>query len=161
MNAVESKPIQLPRLLQTIDNVMAESGTKVTLDAPGLLPVVPSPEVEIGNTANMVELNNLLNDDAMTGLITDAAQSVASNIALMKSAITTKSDDDVQRLAHTIKGMSASLGAIRLAEEASFIQENIDDLDQIEAFLPNFEATAEQTIAWWQQFALTKQRKLA
>ncbi len=161
MNAVESKPIQLPRLLQTIDNVMAESGTKVTLDAPGLLPVVPSPEVEIGNTANMVELNNLLNDDAMTGLITDAAQSVASNIALMKSAITTKSDDDVQRLAHTIKGMSASLGAIRLAEEASFIQENIGDLDQIEAFLPNFEATAEQTIAWWQQFALTKQRKLA
>ena len=97
----------------------------------------------------------------MDSLIDDAAQSIASSIADIKTGIIDGNNDDVLRFTHTIRGMCASLGAVRLVEEASFIAENIDDLDQIQAFLPNFEATAEQTIEWWNQFIPAKQKNIA
>ena len=161
MNAVETKPIQLPKLLKTIETVVTASGGHAANDILAEPPVVISSAVEIGDTAKMIELNKLLDSDAMDSLIDDAAQSIASSIADIKTGIIDGNNDDVLRFTHTIRGMCASLGAVRLVEEASFIEENIDDLDQIQAFLPNFEATAEQTIEWWNQFIPAKQKNIA
>ena len=161
MNAVETKPIQLPKLLKTIETVVTASGGHAANDILAEPPVVISSAVEIGDTAKMIELNKLLDSDAMDSLIDDAAQSIASSIADIKTGIIDGNNDDVLRFTHTIRGMCASLGAVRLVEEASFIAENIDDLDQIQAFLPNFEATAEQTIEWWNQFIPAKQKNIA
>ena len=161
MNAVETKPVQLPKLLKTINMVIAESGNNTAAEVVEETPVSIPPAAEIGDTTKMNELNDLLDADAMNGLVDDAAKSIASNIACIKNGIVSGNGEDVQRFAHTIRGMCASLGAIRLAEEASYIEENIDDMDQLEAFLPTFEATAKQTIKWWGQFIPAKQRNIA
>ncbi len=161
MNAVETKPIQLENLLRTIDTVMAEASDEAAGSPAEAAPDVAAPRGDIGDAGKMAELGKLLDAAAMAGLVEDAARSLSGNIVLMRKGLTSQNGDDVQSHAHTIRGMCGSMGALRLAQEAAYIEENIDDLDRIEEFLPTFEATAEETVTWWTQFVPGKQRKIA
>jgi len=160
MNAVETKPIQFPKLLTTIDRVMSETtgqGTKTSeqISADTCL------DNQIGDDQKISELCALLGEETLVELLAQAPASLHISFESIKQALKTGSSSDIRGGAHAIKGMSASLCATKLADEAAKLEEKCDNLDAIVAALPEFEQVMDETLIWWQSIGKQKYRHSA
>ncbi len=151
MNAVETKPVNLPKLLRTINTVMASvAGNNMTSD------MSPKKETEVlpyGDEGKMTELRELLDDETMKELLEQAPETLAASLKDLKAGLTAESEAGIRSAAHAIKGMSISLCAPRLSDEASVIEGMAKSPAMIARRIPEFEKTIERTVAWWQQHA--------
>ncbi|WP_373084515.1 ATP-binding protein [Sneathiella sp.] len=158
MNAVETKPIELQQLLKTIQSVMnAAQSTETDLENIALVPTIA--KTAIGDDEKLSELSGLLNTDAMSELLVSAAQSLTTNVDAIKKSLIAKNGKEIHAAAHTIRGMSSSMCAIRLPETAALIERHSNEPEKVEALMAEFEATAEETIIWWQHAGTQEPRR--
>lgn len=69
----------------------------------------------------------------------------------LETAIATGNNEQIRFAAHTIKGACGTMFANRLAELASEIEQNHQDLDTLREKFPAFEACVRETIEWWNE----------
>jgi CheY-like chemotaxis protein len=147
MNAVTTKPIKLSHLLSTISEVMhvpADSEENLVKTLPDEIS-----QQSLGNEEKFSELRNLVGDATVIELIQQAPISLKDSFVSLKSGINSGNSDEIRSAAHAIKGMSASLCALRLPEVAGEMELNSKDIKKASALMPDLERIAEDTVTWW------------
>ncbi len=151
MNAVETKPVNLPKLLRTITTVMASvAGNKTGGESSR---TEEAKHLAYGDDEKMAELRDLLDEKTLQELLEQAPETLAKSLGELKAGLAQENEAEIRSAAHAIKGMSLSLCAPRLAEEASVIEEMAKTPALIQRIMPVFEDTIEQTVTWWLQNA--------
>lgn len=151
MNAVETKPVNLPKLLRTISEVMA--AVKGETEKTGTAPKKEATTLPIGDEESMTELRDLLDEKTLKDLLEQAPETLSKSLKELKAGVTAKEAKDIRAAAHAIKGMSLSLCAPRLSEEASIIEGMAQTPDMVARMIPGFVETIAQTTGWWLQHA--------
>ncbi|PHQ66663.1 MAG: hypothetical protein COB93_11725 [Sneathiella sp.] len=160
MNAVETKPIQFPKLLKTIDQVMNAASAAANPTAAPAIPEI-SLKSDIGDEEKITDLRKLLGEETLSELLTQAPASLIENFTALKLAATSGDAKGILNAAHAIKGMSASLCAVRLPEAAAAIEDRARTSEDISAALSGFEQTIDETLDWWQSIVQIKYRNTA
>lgn len=149
MNAVETKPIDLPRLLSTIDKVLeaVKSGRVISEEDQCVSLELVKPA--LGDEQKFLELCTQLGRETILDLLQQTPDSLVENVNRLKSAINGKNKDEIRSAAHAIRGMSSSMCAVRLALVAADIEDRADKTQEVKMLLPKLEETIRETLDWW------------
>jgi len=149
MNAVETKPIDLPNLLSTIDKVLEASKTGKTISEEDKRVSLELVKPAIGDEQKFLELCNQLGRKTILDLLRQTPESLVENVDRLKTAINENNKNEILSAAHAIRGMSSSMCAVRLALVAADIEELAKKAQEVKALLPKLEETIEETLDWW------------
>ncbi|NQW02247.1 MAG: CHASE domain-containing protein [Rhodospirillales bacterium] len=105
----------------------------------------------IGNMEKLEAFKTLLSPEKVEKLLAEAPAAMEGRLREIRDGLRDKNPDAIRDAAHSIIGMSGSLFAIKLAEDARIMESAADDLAAVARLLPDFEKTAAATLAWWQQ----------
>ncbi len=86
-------------------------------------------------------------------ILDQAEASMKVRLAEIHQHLQSSSADGIRDVAHSIRGASGSLYAIRITALASLIEQNAEDFDVIAKLFPKLEQTASETINWWHTIA--------
>ncbi len=126
-----------------IDSVTAEANPKPS--------AAPSPPVEpIGDENNLTAFQAQITPEVMVNLLSMAPEGLLVRVAEIRRGLDSSDPDMVRMAAHSIKGTSGSLFAVRLSREAAVIEATSSDLDAVNRLMTTFDITVDQTITWWQ-----------
>ncbi|MCG8493174.1 MAG: PAS-domain containing protein [Sneathiellales bacterium] len=103
----------------------------------------------IGSDAKFQEFQEQLGCDVAAMLLQKTPGSVMKELESLREGFQNQDSALILRAAHTIAGVSSSMCAERLANQASLIEQNSETWDDISGSLPAFEKTVEETLAWW------------
>ncbi|MEH6547194.1 MAG: ATP-binding protein, partial [Sneathiella sp.] len=161
MNAVETKPIDLPRLLSTIDKVLraAKSGGAISEEDKQVTLELVKPA--LGDEQKFIDLCNQLGKETIQDLLQQTPESLIENVDRLKTAIVDKNKGDIRSAAHAIRGMSSSMCAVRLALFAADIEDRAEKSQDVEALLPKLEETIRETLDWWARISELQLRDTA
>ncbi|USG59885.1 transporter substrate-binding domain-containing protein [Sneathiella marina] len=161
MNAVETKPIDLPRLLSTMDKVLeaAKSGKSISDEDRRVSLELVQPA--LGDEQKFLELCDQLGRETILDLLHQIPDSLVENIDRLKTAIDEKNKDDIRSAAHAIRGMSSSMCAVRLALAAADIEDRAEKTKEVKALLPKLEDIIQETLDWWARISELQLRDTA
>jgi signal transduction histidine kinase/CheY-like chemotaxis protein len=111
------------------------------------------PALPIGSTEQLNGFRNLVTAAKANEIIGNAPNSLISRLDELRLAVDAADSEAIHALAHSLKGMTGSLFALRLAHQAEIIEDNATDPDVVRTLLPAFEATAVETVKWWRDRA--------
>ncbi|CAN0555855.1 unnamed protein product [Ectocarpus sp. 12 AP-2014] len=143
-----TKPLSLAALSNVLSLQLFPTGAAGTLPTLAEVPALPGTH-SLLNTDTLTMLKNTLGEVSLTQLIMLYHQQVSDYFAQLAAclAATSLSSDSVVRLAHQLRGESASMGAERLAEQAK----QLETLANVEHFtatqLSDVFSTLRQTAA--------------
>ncbi|GEM_PF-932737 len=112
---------------------------------------IPHADAPIGDDSQFEELKNILGEDVIRPMLEVAPGSFRKNLTLIQQALAEAHNEGITEASHAIKGSAGSLYALRLAEQAAYIQDNSHDLASVKSILPAFEETLEDSIQWLEQ----------
>jgi len=168
MNECVTKPFERADLLLAINKVLDEKihvPVSKVLESEISALVVPDgstpelifrEEIPIGDETEMQNFEASIGTELLDTILETASESHAKLLDELRAGVSQSDVSVVHSAAHTIKGASASLFGMRLAELAHEIQENAEDIEQIRDMLPQIERTTRDTIAWWDARRLQK-----
>jgi len=166
MNDCVTKPFERGELLLAINNVLGET-VHVPVSNPAkaadFLDIQENLEdkkssnedclidnyAPIGDDTELSNFEETVGPELLDTILQTASESHTRLLEELCEAVAQSDSDVVHSAAHTIKGSSASLFGMRLAQLANSIQENSEDLEHVRNMLPQMEKTTHETIAWW------------
>ncbi len=159
MNDVLTKPFteeQMQAVLakfipETVGEVLKAPINKLEAEAAGNTDDIPASSSPIGDDTQFEELKNILGEDVVKPMLDVAPSSFRKNLSLIQQALADAHNEAITEASHSIKGSAGALYALRLAEQAAFIQDHSHDLDQVKSIMPAFEETLEDSIQWLEQ----------
>lgn len=113
----------------------------------------PPPTAPIGNEKSLAALQSQVPPAAMFKLLSMAPEGLLARVAEIRGGLEDRDSKMVRMAAHSIKGTSGSLFAVRLSREAAIIESMSTDLDAVGKLIPTFQITVDQTISWWRAMA--------
>jgi CheY-like chemotaxis protein len=117
-----TKPIDTARLTEVLSKWLAT-------DAGRALPAQPAPASVAGGAPTFDEatlLEQFAGDQALAGMIVRSAMAdIAAYLDLLDRALAAGNRPDAQRAAHSIKGLSAQIGAIRLSRYLNEVEDRL------------------------------------
>jgi len=108
-------------------------------------------EPPIGDGDRLRELVSLVGPAKAKSLLETTHRSMHADMVSLQEAIRIGNPGQISEAAHSIKGSSGSLCAVRLFQEAEQLQEISEDVEAVRTALPGFASTMTQTLAWWKQ----------
>ncbi len=105
----------------------------------------------IGDQQKLKDLCAQLNAETVGALLKQAQESLLVQVGRLRMGVKSKASGEIREAAHSIKGASGSMFAIRISELATEIEIISDDLGAISDVMPTFEHTAELTLKWWNE----------
>jgi PAS domain S-box-containing protein len=162
MNHVLTKPFTAKQLQDVVakfvtqtsdqlDDEVSSSSEDVVVDAADNL-FSGLPELGVGDEQKLKDLWDQLGSDVVAGLIQKTPESVLDEFEQLKDGLLNGDSSVVLRAAHTISGVSSSMCAEKLPQQASLIEKKSGSLDDIQKVLPEFEETVRETVKWWRYF---------
>jgi signal transduction histidine kinase/ABC-type amino acid transport substrate-binding protein/DNA-binding NarL/FixJ family response regulator/HPt (histidine-containing phosphotransfer) domain-containing protein len=151
MNAVEMKPVDLPRLLATIDKVLGDVKPGTVLSDEEKRVSLQLIKPAIGDEQKFLDLCNQLGRNTILDLLSQTPDSLAENVDRLRRGVEKRSMDEIRSAAHAIRGMSSSMCAVRLSLVAADIEERSEKSQEVKALLPKLEETIKETLEWWIQ----------
>ncbi|MBL4906611.1 MAG: response regulator [Sneathiella sp.] len=162
MNSVLTKPFTEPQMQTILAEHCPESNGEVIRINPISMnehsqPVVPAQglsmpsKIPIGDDGKFDNLMDFLGQDAMHPMLKVAPGGFRKHLDAIQSALAAAEPDAIAEASHAIKGSAAALYALRLTEQAAFLQVNAHKLYQVETVLPELTSTIEDTIQWLRQ----------
>lgn len=103
----------------------------------------------IGDLDKLASFRQMLTDDKTNQLLEEVHASITTRVEEMRSALDAGDLVTFKEVAHSIVGMSGSMFAVRLFEEAKKIEAMGDDMEGARTLFPEFEQTVEETKKWW------------
>lgn len=103
----------------------------------------------IGDDDNLNALSSDLGEDVVGMLLTRAEETVDAGVADIKGALESRDSMKIREVAHSLKGASGSLYALKFSDMSAQIEKNCEEIDEIAAAFPEFEKIASHTIVWW------------
>ena len=82
-------------------------------------------------------------------LLAEAETSLIGHMEKLRHGIENSDPVEISEAAHSIKGTSGSLFAVRISNLAAVIEDNAVDLDMVRAMMPVMEQTETLSIEWW------------
>lgn len=160
MNDVLTKPfteIQLADMLAIygIARAQPENTPKVTesgetSSSPDSVEATTAEEtMPIGDDRRLDELRKQMPAEVMSNLLEKACESLLGRMQELRDGVAEQNAGKIKEAAHSIKGSSGSMFALRVSVLAAYVEENCDDLDVVRQQIPLLEAAAEETIEWW------------
>lgn len=108
-------------------------------------------ETPIGDDKQFATLKNVLGEEMIQSMLDVAPGSFRKNLKLIQQALDEAHSETITEASHAIKGSAGALYALRLAEQAAYIQNNSHDMDAVKSVLTDFEDTVEHSIKWLHQ----------
>ncbi|WP_169543903.1 PAS domain-containing hybrid sensor histidine kinase/response regulator [Sneathiella aquimaris] len=102
----------------------------------------------IGDDAQFDELKSILGEEAIRPMLDVAPVSFREDFQRLRQATDAAQNHIILEASHAIKGSAGALYALRLAEQAAYIQDNSHDLASVQSLMPEFEETLESSIQW-------------
>ncbi len=120
-------------------------------ELPAKQEAIPHADAPIGDDSQFEELKNILGETVIRPMLEVAPGSFRKNLTLIRQALADAHNEGITEASHAIKGSAGALYALRLAEQAAYIQDNSHDLASVKSILPAFEETLEDSIQWLEQ----------
>ncbi|MCG8492122.1 MAG: ATP-binding protein, partial [Sneathiellales bacterium] len=102
----------------------------------------------IGDDQQFDTLKDVLGEEMIRSMLDVAPGSFRKNLGLIRDALNEAHSEAITEASHSIKGSAGALYALRLAEQAAYIQDNSHDLEAVKSVLTDFEDTLENSIQW-------------
>ena len=151
MNDVITKPFTKDQLKKTIAIFCAhkvkQKESVQNDEVPGLLE--GTKRYPIGSDGKMKDFFEQLGDDVTHSLIAKSPDAVRAELSTLQDGLAARDSTVIYRAAHTIAGVAGSMCAERLVEQATILQQNVENLPEIEKSLAVFEETVNETAKWW------------
>jgi two-component system sensor histidine kinase/response regulator len=149
MDDYVSKPVAIDELGQTLERWIAPGDGEGLLDAPPPDRDIPGGAFDPDVVASLRSLTRDGQPDAFVSLTTPFASSGAGLLETLREALARDDAEAVGRVAHTLKGSAANLGALRLADACRQLEEVLSsDMEVVGAAVTRVEAEFEQVQAW-------------
>ncbi|MFQ5328867.1 MAG: nitrate- and nitrite sensing domain-containing protein [Thermodesulfobacteriota bacterium] len=143
-----AKPVDPATLAATLERWLSRESTPAEEDSSVLKMPLEEPPDEVEESFNMtVLIDRMMGDEEMAVEILDGfMEDLPGQIAALKEAIEGGEPPLAERLAHTIKGASANVGATALQEAALQVETagKESDMEQCAALVPALEQAFEQ-----------------
>jgi len=121
------------------------------LDAPeALVEAVDVSDLPIGDDIKLANFQEMVTPEKVREIIAKAPASLNNRMDQLRHGIEVSDSKKIADAAHSIRGMSGSLFAIRLSSEAGLVERAATDLEEVRSLLPMLEETVRQTLKWWQ-----------
>ncbi|WP_169569340.1 ATP-binding protein [Sneathiella limimaris] len=153
MNDVLTKPFTKPQLqkLVTKYHVQLEkhrmkNGVQKKIDR-GILE--GTQKIQIGNSAQLQLYRDQMGAETFVSLLRKSPYSVKTELEEMQKGLEGEDRALINRSARTIASIALSLHSDRLAEQASLIEQNANEIPEVNKVLPILIDTADETFAWW------------
>ncbi len=104
---------------------------------------------KIGDDDNLDALSGDLGEDVVGVLLTRAEETLETGLSDIKEALESRDSVKIREVAHSLKGASGSLYALKFSDMAAQIEKKCEEVDVIAAAMPEFEKSASQTLVWW------------
>ncbi|MBE7638612.1 PAS domain S-box protein [Sneathiella sp. P13V-1] len=104
----------------------------------------------VGSDQKLDEYVDQLGPDVTLSLISKTPASIRAELDALKAAFEEQDASVIYRSIHTIAGVAASMCCDRLAQQASLMEKQADDLDLIAEMMESFLKTADASIEWWE-----------
>lgn len=104
---------------------------------------------QIGDEAKLNAFRELIDAEIVSTLLEKAQESLLARMDEMRHALEESNPEQVRLVAHTIKGSSGQMFAMRVPELAEIIENKSSDLAAISKLMPEFEIAAQNAIEWW------------
>ncbi|MEH6633130.1 MAG: ATP-binding protein [Halopseudomonas aestusnigri] len=105
----------------------------------------------IGDQSQLDRLSNQLDTSLVHGLLSEAPESILALQIQLHKALKSGDSGEIFAAAHSIRGISSSMFATRLAIEAQVIESKANDLMAVRSLILGFDQTIGQTINWWEE----------
>jgi len=122
---------------------------KGAMPAAGIEPSPATVALPIGDLTALNGFRDVVSAEKANEIIARAPESIASRLEELRRGLELSDSRMVANAAHAIKGVSGSLFAVRLSDQARQIEDDAEDLDRVRLLFPEFEQTALDTAAWW------------
>ncbi len=103
----------------------------------------------VGDEEKLANFCNHLPAEVMSKLLMEAQSSLQNHLFELQQAVQDNNSQKIREAAHSIKGSSGSMFAMRLSEMAMEIEESSDDIEVIRELMGGFELAAADAIKWW------------
>ncbi|NQW01031.1 MAG: PAS domain S-box protein [Rhodospirillales bacterium] len=170
MNDVLTKPFTEKQLAQMLSKYTAKAGRPVPAgEASAPAPTTLSPGLEtepatgggtdarsldgdlspIGDDDQLSQLGEQMGPELLATLLGQAKTSLQTRMHDLRTALHDGDAERITEAAHSIKGSSGSLFAVRVSELAAAIEADPSDFTVIKTRMPELEEAARDTISWW------------
>jgi signal transduction histidine kinase/CheY-like chemotaxis protein/HPt (histidine-containing phosphotransfer) domain-containing protein len=162
MNGILTKPFTEEQLSGAIARYSRLNGSSPEGNEPrrndtaGALPAALDPKMQeaidiepIGNEEKLEDLRNSMNSETVTTLFLAAEETLLTRMAELRDGIKNADPDVIHAAAHSIKGATSSMFAIRISSLAAEIDQCSENLEGVSALMPRLESSADETIKWW------------
>ncbi|NQV85236.1 MAG: response regulator [Rhodospirillales bacterium] len=159
MNGVLTKPFTEDQLVKIIDLHRQRGGAfsnapgsqAIDKDKTGNQSNAEQPEsAPIGNDEEFEAFKQIMDSEMISDLLGEAVKSLQTRMEEIRQGLESSDSEIIRLAAHSIKGSSGSIFAVRVSKIASTVEENSTDLAAIGKLMPTFEKAAEDTVQWWQ-----------
>ncbi len=158
MNDVLTKPFTEQQLAKILTKYAPAVTTGAVASRPAE-PMIKSTDdsdftlLPVGDAGLLSELLAQLPAGVQATLFAEAAISLTDRMGELTRGHEEGNSDQIFQAAHTIKGTSASLFAVRVSKLAALVEEQATDRAALAALLPMMETSAQETLAWWKTFS--------
>lgn len=103
----------------------------------------------IGDEEGFAGFREHLPAEVMSGLLVEAQNSLQNRLTELRQGVDDQDSHKIREAAHSIKGASGSMFAMRVAEIAAKMEIESDDIDAIRESMGELEKAATDAINWW------------
>jgi len=107
-------------------------------------------ELPIGDDKKLADFQEMITHEKVREILAKAPESLGKRMDQLRHGIDVSDSSEIAEAAHSIRGMSGSLFAVRLASAADLVEKAATDLEEVRSLLPLLEETVKKTLQWWQ-----------
>lgn len=144
---IERRSVERHTELQTVDYGATDASQDVAIG--DNIHVSDDAEPPIGDEHKLAKFRNQLPAETVSHLLMEAQNSLRKCLKELQHGIQIEDSVIIREVAHSIKGSSGSMFAIRVSKLAAELETKSEDIEIVRSLLPGFEVAAQQSIEWW------------